>query len=210
MDPKEIVRTGYDRISHVYRADDIDYTRADHLAYVEWITELKAVLPQNVPVLDLGCGNGIPSTKLLAAAGFNVTGVDISPVQIKRAAALVPTAQFHCTDMMAVRFPAQSFAAIVSFYAIIHVPLAEQPALFAQIHEWLRPNGYLMVTVGATAWTGTEENWLDVGNATMYWSHADSLTYQQWLTDLGFTIHKTRFIPEGAGGHTLLLAQRGA
>ena len=208
MNPKDIVRSGYDKISHVYRGDAIDYTRVDHVVYSEWVTELKTLVQPNSPVLDLGCGNGIPATKLLAEAGFTVTGVDLSPVQIARATALIPAARFRCADMMAVTFPPQSFAALVSFYAIIHVPLAEQPALFARIHDWLQPNGYLMVTVGASAWTGTEEHWLDVENATMYWSHADTATYEQWLTDLGFIIHKTHFIPEGVGGHTLLLAQR--
>ncbi len=208
MDPKELVKRGYDKISHVYRGDAIDYARAEHVAYVEWIEELKTLLPPGAPVLDLGCGNGIPGTKLLADAGFNVVGVDISPVQISRAAALVPTAQFQCADMTELHFPVQSFAAVVSFYAIIHIPLAEQPALFDHVRDWLQPHGYLMAIVGAGAWTGTEENWLDVAQATMYWSHADTATYQAWLTERGFTILKTRFIPEGTGGHTLLLAQR--
>lgn len=62
-----------------------------------------------------------------------------------------------------------------------------------------------MATLGHTAWTGTEENWL---GARMYWSHADHKTYTTWLTDLGFLILWARFIPEGKGGHTLLLSQK--
>jgi hypothetical protein len=56
--------------------------------------------------------------------------------------------------------PAGSLAAVVSFYAIIHLPVEEQPALFAHIYRWLRPGGYLLATVGHRAWTGTEEEWL--------------------------------------------------
>ena len=208
MNPKDIVRTGYDKISHTYRGDNIDRNDPNIAAYVQWVNELRALLPAGGAVLDLGCGNGVPVAQLLAQAGFAVTGVDISPVQIGRAQASIPAARFVCADKTALDFPAQTFAAIISFYAIIHVPLAEQRALFANIYHWLQPGGYLMATVGADTWTGTEEHWLDVAGAQMYWSHADTPTYQQWLVEQGFAICWMRFIPEGNGGHSLLLAQR--
>jgi len=62
-------------------------------------------------------------------------------VQIERARRTVPHATFVCADMSEVDFPARSFAAIVSFYAIIHLPLSEQPGLLARIHQWLEPHG---------------------------------------------------------------------
>lgn len=208
MDPKDIVRAGYDKISHTYRGDAIDPANPDHLRYARWVSELLTVIPAPTAVLDLGCGNGLPTAKLLADTGCAVTGVDISPVQIARARELVPQATFICADMTELDFPASTFAAIVSFYAIIHIPLAEQPALFANIHRWLQSGGYLMATVGADAWTGTEENWLQVPDAPMYWSHADAATYRQWLEDHGFVIQWTRFVPEGQAGHSLVLARK--
>ena len=42
----------------------------------------------------------------------------------------------------------------------------------------------------------------------MYWSHADQATYLAWLDDAGFDALWIRFIPEGDGGHTLLLARK--
>jgi SAM-dependent methyltransferase len=170
--------------------------------YEAWLAELMPLLHDRDPVLDLGCGCGVPATAILAGR-YAVTGVDLSPVQITRARRLVPTAQFECADMSAVDFPAQSFAAIVSFFAIIHVPLEEQPAIFKNIHRWLRPSGYLLATVGSGAWTGTEDDW---HGAPMYWSHADRATYVAWLEETGFDVRWTRFIPEGAGGHTLVLS----
>jgi 2-polyprenyl-3-methyl-5-hydroxy-6-metoxy-1,4-benzoquinol methylase len=85
MNPKDIVRTGYDKISHTYRGDDIDRSDPNIVAYVQWVNELIAIVPAGGAVLDLGCGNGVPVAQLLAEAGFAVTGVDISPVQIGRA-----------------------------------------------------------------------------------------------------------------------------
>ena len=156
------------------------------------------------PVLDLGCGCGVPATAILAER-FSVTGVDISPVQVERARRLVPAAQFVCQDMTKVEFPHESFTAIVSFLAIIHLPVEEQPGIFRKLSRWLRPGGYLLATVGTRAWTGTEEDW---HGAPMYWSHADRETYLAWLKDAGFDVLWTRFIPEGDSGHTLLLAKR--
>lgn len=154
-------------------------------------------------VLDLGCGCGVPATAILAER-YAVTGVDISPVQIARAQQLVPRARFQCTDMATLEFPPQSFAAIVSFYAMIHLPLDEQPGIFKNIHLWLKPGGYLLATVGSGAWTGTEGDWL---GAPMYWSHADGATYLTWLEETGFEVRWMRFVPEGRGGHTLVLAK---
>jgi hypothetical protein len=43
--------------------------------------------------------------------------------------------------------------------------------------------------------------------APMFWDHADEATYVAWLEQAGFTVESRRFVPEGATGHTLLLAQ---
>jgi SAM-dependent methyltransferase len=157
-------------------------------------------------VLDLGCGCGVPTAQLLAH-DYAVTGVDLSPVQVARARQLVPQARFICADMTTLDFAPGSFAAVVSFYAIIHVPLAEQPGLFRNIRRWLRPGGFLLATVGADSWTGTEQNWLGVEGGTMFWSHADGATYERWLGEAGFALIWARFVPEGDGGHTLVLAR---
>ncbi len=112
-----------------------------------------------------------------------------------------------CEDMTIVKFDAASFAAIVSLFAIIHVPLLEQRPLFERISTWLRPNGYLLASVGNRAWTGYREDW---HGAPMYWSKADEETYLAWLDELGFKVLWKSFLPEGDDAHTLLIAQRGA
>ncbi|MFC1708064.1 methyltransferase domain-containing protein [Planctomycetota bacterium] len=81
LEQKEIVRKGYDALSYAYRSDDASVEHGD---YAEWVDYLKARLPAGAPVLDVGCGCGLPATKLLAET-FDVTGVDFSEVQIDRA-----------------------------------------------------------------------------------------------------------------------------
>lgn len=207
--PKDIVRTGYDKISHTYRGDSIEADNPSHQNYVAWVSSLLETMPPKAAILDLGCGNGIPTSKLLTDAGCRVTGVDISPVQIERARQNVPNAEFICADMSTLHFEPERFAAIVCFYAIIHVPVEEQPGIFAALHRWLQPGGSLIMSVGGEqAWTGTEQSWLNVADATMYWSHADIATYRSWLEAQGFHIAWERFIPEDDTGHYLLLARK--
>ena len=205
MKPKDIVREGYDKVSHVYRADTFD--SAEDPNYGQCIDLLLSHVPDGCRLLDLGCGCGVPAAQKLAA-NHDVIGVDISPVQIERARTLVPAAEFVCADMTTVGFPPEGFDAIISLYAIIHVPLEEQPDLFRRIRAWLKPGGWLLCTVGHREWTGTEDDWLGVPGGTMFWSHADEKTYQDWLTALGFRIGEKLFIPEGKGGHTALIARK--
>jgi cyclopropane fatty-acyl-phospholipid synthase-like methyltransferase len=200
-DPKEIVRSGYDRISERYRSADFDYEGS---RYQECLEALMPRLKPGSQVLDLGCGCGVPVSRILAGE-HSLTGVDISPVQVQRARELVPTGEFICTDMAGIDFEAARFDAIVSFFAVIHVPVAEHPALFQKMNRWLRPGGLLMFSVGHNAWTGTEPDWK---GAEMYWSHAGPDTYREWLKELGFQILWETFLPEGKGGHPVILAEK--
>jgi SAM-dependent methyltransferase len=205
---KEVVRRGWDRVSTIYRppASTADVFGHSFLDYDDWLRPLVDHLPRNSAVLDLGCGCGVPVARELAHH-FQVTGVDISDVQINRARALVPNARFLPADMTRIRFPSQVFAGITCLYALIHVPLAEQRDLLERIYDWLVPGGLVLLTTGETAWTGTEENWLGSG-ATMYWSHADAESYDAWLREIGFEILERRRIPEGESAHALFLLQR--
>ncbi len=205
--PKEIVREGYDKVSFAYREDEPDKSGESYLQYKSWVDQLSDQLEAGCSILDLGCGCGVPTTQLLAQQ-FRVTGADISPVQIERAKKLVPDATFICGDMCKLDFVFEEFDAIVCLYAIIHVPVAEQEELLARIWTWLKPKGYLLLIAGQNEWTGKEVNWLGVDGGNMYWSHTNRDTYIEWLEKAGFTIVWKQFVPEGNGGHALMLARK--
>src|SRR5437868_15226486 len=92
--PKDIVREGYDRISYSYR-DDAG-TASDR--YEEWLAQLTPLLVAGDLVLVIGCGCGVPATKLLAQR-FLVTGVDLSAAQVGRALRVVPAQRLLCEDL---------------------------------------------------------------------------------------------------------------
>ncbi len=202
LDPKDIVRRGYDAVSVSY---DREYGGATK--YQDWLSQLRAAIPAGGAVLDLGCGSGLPVALNLSGAGFAVTGVDISEVQVTRARELVPQAEFIRADVSTVEFPPESFDAVVTFYALIHIPVQEHLPLLREAAAWLRPGGLFVATTGYEAWTGLEENWLDQG-AAMWWSHADAATYRSWITDCGLSIEREEFVPEGGSGHAFFWARR--
>jgi SAM-dependent methyltransferase len=151
-DPVDLVRSGYNSIPRAYRGDD-DPARE----YVPWLAGLLERIPGRGQVLDVGCGCGLPVARRLAAAGHQVTGVDISDVQVERARRLVPGAVFLRGDATDLDFPPGSFDAVVCLYALIHMPLDRQPLLLRDIARWLRPGGWLLAVTGQDAWTGRGE-----------------------------------------------------
>jgi 2-polyprenyl-3-methyl-5-hydroxy-6-metoxy-1,4-benzoquinol methylase len=205
---RDRVRAGYNALSRTYRGDTAD--KATQRRYAEWLSLVRDRAPAGGDVLDLGCGNGIPAAKWLSDSGFRVTGVDLSDTMVERARDLVPAATFLRGDMALaeeVDFGTSTFHAVVSLYALIHVPIHDQPGVIERIAGWLRPGGLLVATVGHTAWTGTESDWLG-GGAPMSWSHPGAATYRAWLESAGLAIDDERFVPEGTSGHTLFVATR--
>jgi SAM-dependent methyltransferase len=203
---RDLVRRGYDAISVAYRGDGGQAAASsaeDVGRYAGWAAELADLLPAGATVADLGCGIGLPGTRALTDHRLRVIGVDFSAVQLTRARRLVPAARLVQADMTALYLRPVSLAAVVSFYALIHVPLADQQVLFPRIRSWLRPGGYLLAITGAERWTGTEPYL----GADMFWDHADTATYLQWLTAARFIPIWHRYIPEGTSGHTLILAR---
>jgi SAM-dependent methyltransferase len=203
---RALVRRGYDAISLAYRGDDGDPAASsaeDVSRYAGWVAELAGLLRPGARVVDLGCGAGIPATRELASHGLQVLGADFSAVQLHRAQRLVPAARLVQADMAALHLRPASADAVVSLYALIHVPLADQQALFPRIRDWLRPGGYFLAIVGATRWTGTQPYL----GADMFWDHADAGTYLRWFEAARLTPLWSRYVPDGDSGHSLILAR---
>lgn len=198
--PNDLVRRGYDAVSRRYRGD-----HDEPVHYARWLRLLADLVPARADVLDLGCGCGVPVARDLARHGHRVLGVDLSAVQVDRARRLVPAAEFRQADAADLTLPARSLDAVVCLYTLIHMPRDEQELVIRRIAGWLRCGGVLLATVGATAVTGTDPDWLGWG-APMWWDHPDADTYRRWLAVAGFTATHDEFVPEGDDGHQLLVA----
>jgi len=103
-------------------------------------------LPPGTTVLDVGCGIGGSSRILAQDYGFHVTGITISPQQVRRAQALTPPGlpvRFQVDDALALSFPDGSFDVVWSIEAGPHMP---DKAQFArELLRVLKPGGILVV-----------------------------------------------------------------
>jgi SAM-dependent methyltransferase len=179
---KELVEGSYDLIAEAYLASKDAYDPDTYAPLEQLIT----MLPGGAAVLDLGCGAGVPVGQRLAQQ-FTVTGVDISARQLELARGHVPTGHFIKADMTAVDFARGAFDAVVSCYAIIHVPAAEQPDLVERIRSWLKPEGLFLATWAMHEWEETIDDWNGWG-APMWWSHLGADANLGMLRAAGFVI----------------------
>ena len=178
---KRIVRTAYDRIASRYA--EWSGRIADE-ARDRMVEAFAAPLADGARILDLGCGSGLPSTRLLARR-FRVLGVDASAAQVERARRNVPSAEFLVGDIGEIDIPDASFDGVVALYAISHVPREEHAALFSKVYRWLRPGGSFLATLGATEspdWTGP---WL---GEEMFFSSFGADDYRAMLRAAGFAL----------------------
>jgi SAM-dependent methyltransferase len=115
----------------------------------EWLARFFSRLPIGGRVLDLGCGSGAPILTKLADRGYRVTGVDLSREQIIQARRRCPGAILVQGDMADLAFAPASFAGVVVYDSLWHVPRTEHQRVFASISEWLLPGGAALFTLGA-------------------------------------------------------------
>ena len=115
-----------------------------------WSRAFDAALPPGSrEVLDLGTGSGNVAL-LLAADGYDVTGIDLSPGMLAQARAKLeshphpPT--FLEADAADPPFPHRSMDAIVSRYLLW--TLRDAPTALRRWHELLRPGGALVAIDG--------------------------------------------------------------
>lgn len=98
-------------------------------------------------VVELGCGSGILSEKM-ATAGYDVTGVDISPAFVELARRRVPGGRFFVGSLLTVELPPCVAVAAVGEcvnYLFDDGNSAEALAdLFARVYQALMPGGLFL------------------------------------------------------------------
>jgi cyclopropane fatty-acyl-phospholipid synthase-like methyltransferase len=154
----DLVAQGYDRVADEYAALESAHVPWPRLGRVKAFI---AGLPDGSRVLDLGCGNGVPATRVIAQRHV-VTGVDISPEQIARAKSNIPAASFHCADAREIDFAQGSFDAVVALYLIDNIPAQDYPSLFRKLAGWLKPGGRILLCAEPGNDPGRTYEWLGV------------------------------------------------
>lgn len=154
---------------------------------MRWLRDLLARLPEGAAVLDLGCATGVPAAAAIAQR-HRVTGVDVSSAQVARARRNVSTGKFICADAAEVDLAERSFDPVVSFYTFDHIPRERHADLLERIHRWLRPGGYLLLSVEDTDQPGAISDWLGV---KMHFSMFEAEATRALVREAGFTMLET-------------------
>lgn len=97
-------------------------------------------------VLEVGCGNGVLSSYLAKKHGWNVTGIDIDPDQIKNAKKIHEendSLKFVEADATELPYENNEFDLTLSFDVLHHIPSWDMA--IKEINRVLRPEGlYIM------------------------------------------------------------------
>lgn len=125
------------------------------------------------PVRDVGCGPG-HVTHYLHERGVDIAGIDLSAGMVDRARRLNPGIVFRRGDMGALDTPDGSWAAIVLFYSIIHIPRPDVVAVLRELRRALRPGGLLFMAFHIGSETIHRDEW---------WGHAVNVDYLLFTSD---------------------------
>jgi SAM-dependent methyltransferase len=145
----ERIRREAEENDAIYRSRPLEMLdlRQVHYGHREMLDWVLARMPklQDARVLDIGIGEG-QSSVLLARAGAQVTGIDVSAGALERAAELARRcgvqAEFQQMPGEDLQFPDAAFDAILCMSAYHHMDLDRAARGFARV---LRPGGRLVM-----------------------------------------------------------------
>ena len=132
----------YGEVAAAYADQFLD--ELDAKPFDRWILERIAEQSSGRPVADVGCGPG-QITAYLAMAGADVTGFDLSPEMVAEARRRFPDLAFEVGDLTAL--PAGDWAAITSWYSLVHLGPDDLPAAMAAMAGSLQEGGWLAIAV---------------------------------------------------------------
>jgi ubiquinone/menaquinone biosynthesis C-methylase UbiE len=142
-----------DRAAFTYNAA-ADFFDASPLGFWDYFgrrTIELASLPRGSRVLDVCCGTGasaLPAAEAVGPTG-KIIGVDLAEelLELARRKAVqqrLGNIKFEVGDMLSLRFPTESFDAVVCVFGIFFVP--DMPRAVSELWSRIRPGGKLAMT----------------------------------------------------------------
>lgn len=139
-------------------ADGVVRGREQTTIGVQVLREWARALPAGAIVLDLGCGGGVPVSRTLVEAGFEVAGVDASPRMVAAYRARFPDADVACEPAEASTFFGRRFDAVVSIGLLFLLDEPAQRRLIRRVAAALVPGGRWLFTAPWQTATWTDHD----------------------------------------------------
>lgn len=175
---RSTVRSGYDAM-----ADSYDAERAASPTANEGLVALRESLPEDLRLLDLGCGAAEGPLQYLPDE--HAVGLDFSTEQLRLARARTD-AGLVAGEMTTLPFAADSFDAVTAFYSVIHLPIETHGDCYEEVARVLRPGGEFLFSIGDD-WAGENDDWLDSGEE-MAWSFPPMAETERLLEAAGLSV----------------------
>jgi Cyclopropane-fatty-acyl-phospholipid synthase. len=145
-------------------------------------------------VLEIGCGGGLPVTRVLADAGLKVWAIDSSPTLLSEFTARFPDIPVDCANALESTYFGRKFAAVISIGLVFLLQPEEQATFIHRVSELILAGGRFLFT--APVEIGT---WVDTGTGHACRSLGRE-RYESILAEAGFRVVATHE-DEGRNNH---------
>jgi SAM-dependent methyltransferase len=113
--------------------------------------DLPGILAQHVRgrrALDFGCGTG-RSTRLLAASGFDVVGIDVSESMVERARSIDPEGRYVLVRDGSLAQIGSDFDLVLAAFPFDNIPNPQKRHLLSELRERLAVDGRLVNVISS-------------------------------------------------------------
>lgn len=114
-------------------------------------------LPPSASIVDVGCGSGVPISRALIEAGFEVSGIDASPALVEAFRRRFPHAPVACEAAQHSAYFGRTFDAAVAVGLLFLLSEDDQREVIRRVANALRPGGRFLFTAPSQVW-----EWQDV------------------------------------------------
>jgi SAM-dependent methyltransferase len=154
----EFTGTGYrEDLAHIH---DSGFGELAKAGASHFLNQLAKEATDSGLILDLGCGSGIAS-EAIAAAGFDVVGIDNSPEMIELARARVPEADFRVGSFIDAELPGGA-TGIVAIGEVLNYVFDERngpgalSGVFERVYAALNPGGVFLFDLSGPGRVGAD------------------------------------------------------
>jgi 2-polyprenyl-3-methyl-5-hydroxy-6-metoxy-1,4-benzoquinol methylase len=118
------------------------YARYQRGVFAELLSNCPAPTRES-RALDIGCGAG-RWTRLLAASGYRVHGIDLQQALIDSNRVRYPETTFDCVSVLDFQ-PTSPFDVVSTVTVLQHIPFPEQKIAVAKIGSFVKPGGHAVI-----------------------------------------------------------------
>jgi ubiquinone/menaquinone biosynthesis C-methylase UbiE len=158
-EPKPNLKSSYDCVAERYATEYFDELERKPFDR-ELLDTFADSLRGHGLVCEIGCGPG-QIARYLQDRGLEMQGIDLSHEMVKCASRLNPDISFEQGDMLALNTEDESFAGVVSFYAIIHLKREDVTRALREMRRVLIPGGKLLVSFHGGEGELHRDEWYD-------------------------------------------------